>query len=61
MNAKIQEKHVYKKGYVQNPARCSCENSRYAESIIDDSVICCDEIIERTMTVSEILMKKGDL
>ena len=53
INAKIQEKHVYKKCYVQNPATCSCENGRYAKSIIDDSVIMCDEIIESPKTVPE--------
>ena len=29
-----------------NPATCSCENEKYLESIIDDSEITCDEIIE---------------
>ena len=29
-----------------NPATCSCENGKYLASIIDDSVIMCDEIIE---------------
>ena len=32
----------------RNPATCNCENSKYVESIIDNSVIKCDEIIETT-------------
>ena len=35
-----------------NPATCSCENGKYLASIIDDSVITCDEVIEEeTKTV----------
>ena len=30
-----------------NPARCSCENGKCLASIIDDSVITCDEIIDK--------------
>ena len=40
------------KDYTQNPARCSCKNGKYLASIIDDSVIMCDEIIEETKIVS---------
>ena len=32
--------------YVWNPATCSSKNGKYLQSIIDDSVIICDEIIE---------------
>ena len=35
-----------KKDYIWNPPICSCENSKYLASIIGDSVIMCDEIIE---------------
>ena len=42
-------------GWVQNPkehnATCSCKNGKYLGSIIDDSVITCDEIIDTTETV----------
>ena len=41
-----------------NPATCSCKNGKYIGSIIDDSVITCDEIIEEAKTIS---MKKGNL
>ena len=40
-----------KKNYIWNPATCRCENGKYVGSIIDDSVIVCDEIIEETKTV----------
>ena len=36
--------HV-KKDYIWSPATCSCENSKYLASTIDNSVITCDEII----------------
>ena len=32
--------------YVWNRTTCSCENGKYLASIMDDSVIMCDEIIE---------------
>ena len=37
--------HIYEKDYVWNPATCNCENGKYLASIMDDSVITCDEII----------------
>ena len=40
-----------RKNYIWNPATCSCENGKYVGSIIDDTVITCDEIIEKTKTV----------
>ena len=33
------------KYYIWNPDTCSCENGKYLASIIDDSMITCDEII----------------
>ena len=36
------------KSYIWNLAICSCENGRYTENIIDDSMITCAEIIETT-------------
>ena len=43
------------KGYICNPATCSCKNGKYWVSIIDDSVITCNEIIDKAKTV---LIKK---
>ena len=39
-----------KKNYICNLATCSCENGKYIGSLIDDSVIKCDEIIEEMKT-----------
>ena len=41
-----------KKDFIWNPATCGCENGKYLASIIDESVITCDEIIKETKTVS---------
>ena len=38
--------HVCEKDYVWNPAICNYENGKYLKSIMDDSAIMCDEIIE---------------
>ena len=40
------------KDYIWNPNACACENDDYLESIIDDSVITCDEIISTSETGS---------
>ena len=48
--------HICEKDYVWNPATCNCENGKYLASIMDDSAIMCDEVIEsydeETKTVS---------
>ena len=38
--------NVCEKDYVWNPATCSCENGKYLASVMDVSVIMCDEVIE---------------
>ena len=38
--------HACEKDYIWNPATCSSENFKYLASIIDNSVITCDEIID---------------
>ena len=45
---KIQKTCVQKRLY---PATCGCENGKYLASVIDNSVVMCDEIIEKTKTV----------
>ena len=45
--------HVCEKDYIWNLATCSCENGKYLASIMDDSAITYDEIIEEeTETVT---------
>ena len=36
---------ICEKGYIWNPATCKCKNGKYLASIIDDSVITCDAVI----------------
>ena len=43
------KRHLCENDYVWNPATCNCENGKYLASIIDDSAIMCDEIIEETV------------
>ena len=43
------KRHVYENDYVGNPATCNCENGKYWASIMDDSTIMCDKIIEETV------------
>ena len=38
--------HICQKDYVWNPAICNCKNEKYLASIMGDSAITCDEIIE---------------
>ena len=42
---RVQKTPCMWKDYIWNPAKWSYENSNYLASIIDDSVITCDEII----------------
>ena len=43
---------VCKKDYSWNPSIFICENNKYLKSIVNDSVIVCDEIINVTGSVS---------
>ena len=47
MRVQKQKKSCVQKRLYLNPATCSCENGKYLASIIDHSVIRCDEIIEK--------------
>ena len=40
------EHNSCKKDYIWNPATCSCKTDKDLASIIDDSVIICDETID---------------
>ena len=47
INVKVSVKNIiYVKKIVWNPATCTCENGKYLASIMDDSGIICDEIID---------------
>ena len=46
------KKHrVWEKYYIWNSATCSCKNGKHLASIIDDSVITCDEITDTTKSI----------
>ena len=38
--------NISEKDYIWNPATCNCENGKYLASIMDDSMITCDEVIK---------------
>ena len=40
------KRHACEKDYVWNPSTCNCVNGKYIASIIDDSAIMFDEVIE---------------
>ena len=40
-----EKKRICEKDYIWNPVTCSCENGKYLASIMDDSVIRCEEVI----------------
>ena len=42
----LKEHQAYEKYYTWNPSTCTFKNCKYLESIIDDLVVICDEIIE---------------
>ena len=50
--------HICGKGYIWNPAICSSGNGEYLPSIIDDSMIVCDEIVKETKTVTTNFIEK---
>ena len=54
--------HICEKCYYWN-ATCSSENGKYLASIIDNSVLTCDEIIdaEKQSQLQQILMKKNTI
>ena len=54
----VKKRHVCEKDYIWNPATRSCENGKYLASIMDDSVITCDEIIEETTFPTNFNEKK---
>ena len=40
------KRHVCEKDYIWNPSKCGCKNGKYLASIMDDSAITFDEVIE---------------
>ena len=51
--------HLREKGYIWNSATFSCKNGKDLASIIDNSVITCDKIIEEKIkTVRKYIIEK---
>ena len=46
VDVSVKKIDVCEKNYVWNPATCNRENEKYLASIMDDSKIMCDEVIE---------------
>ena len=38
--------NIWEKDFICNPATCNCESEKYLASLMDDSAIICDEIID---------------
>ena len=38
--------HVCEKDYIWNPSTCTCENGKYLATVMDDSAITCDKVID---------------
>ena len=51
---KIQKTCVQKRLY---PATCGCENGKYLASVIDNSVVMCDEIIEKQKLFQQVVLQ----
>ena len=47
------------KDNIWNPVTCNCENGKYLASVIGDSLIMCDDIIEETKTVTKRFNEKN--
>ena len=60
-NVSVKKQHICEKEYIWNAATFSWTNGKYLASIIDDSVITCDEIIEETKTTVTNFNEKSDL
>ena len=46
MSTWLLKHYIREKDYVWNRAACNYENEKYVASIMDDSAIICDEVIE---------------
>ena len=53
--------YICEKYYISNPGTCSCENGKNLASIVGDSAIICDEIIEETKIVPANFNEKSNL
>ena len=52
------EYHACKKDFIWNHATCNCENGEYVGSIIDDSLVMCDETIKGQKVLQKIASRQ---
>ena len=52
------EHHICEKDYVWNPAICNCVDGKYLTSIMNDSAIMCDDIIESCDDETNLIKRK---
>ena len=45
------KKHVCKKDYIWNRAKFSCKNGKYLASVMDDSAITCNQIVDADVQI----------
>ena len=55
---KSEKNHVSEKNDIWNPSTCTCENAKYLETNIGDSIITCEEIIEVTKIIQTNFLHK---
>ena len=55
------KRHVCEKDYVWNPATCNCENGKYLGSIMNDSAVILDEVIDSYEEKTNFNEKKTNL
>ena len=45
----VQKTHLCEKEYAWSPSKCACENGKYLASIMDYSMIICDEVWQQIL------------
>ena len=58
-NKNKKKHHICEKDYVWDPATCNCENKKYLASIMDDSWVICDEVVESYNEEIKFIKKKA--
>ena len=57
MSLSNQKRHVCEKDYIWYPPSGNCKNGKYLPSIMDDSVITCDEVRESSDEETKLIPK----
>ena len=54
------KRHICENDYVWNSATCNCRNGKYIASIMDDSAVICDEVIDADAESSDAKLSQED-